>query len=268
MCNHFKQTPIHSWDEFTDTVAKLGERWIYRGQTSDWRLAPTLERSLCSWDVGLDRAPALERKIIRDFRRRYRAEDHHSVRMYTLYCLSVMQHHRAPTRLLDWTYSPYVAAKFAAEQGTKGAVIWCLNADWCAKKAKDIQPELKKREGENRKDHAFIYIYMRKARKMFARPENPFCLNERLTLQQGLFLCPGDITVPFEDNLRAMPEWDLGENILKLMLKVEGDTLLDFASNLNRMNLNSAVLFPGLDGFGFSFQERILHYNAILDQEQ
>ena len=47
-----------------------------------------------------------------------------------------------------------------------------------------------------------------------------------------------------------MLEWDRGKNILKLMLKVEGDTLRDFANNLNRMNLNSAVLFPGLDGFG------------------
>ena len=191
MCNNFKETPLHSWDEFTDTVAKLGERWIYRGQTSDWPLAPTLERSLRSWGVGLDRAPALEDKIIRDFRRRYRAEDHHSVRTDVLYCLSVMQHHRAPTRLLDWTYSPYVAAKFAAEQGTKGAVIWCLNVDWCTKKAKDIQPRaLKSREVENRKERDFRDMYMCEARKMFAWTENPFCLNERLTLRRGGSLVP------------------------------------------------------------------------------
>jgi hypothetical protein len=53
----------------------------------------------------------------------------------TLYCLAMMQHHGAPTRLMDWTYSPFVAAKFAAGEGTGDAAIWCLNAKWCQETA-------------------------------------------------------------------------------------------------------------------------------------
>jgi hypothetical protein len=39
----------------------------------------------------------------------------------------------------------------------------------------------------------------------FAPIVNPFRLHQRLVVQQGVFLCPGNIRRPFEKNLLALP---------------------------------------------------------------
>jgi hypothetical protein len=258
---------IDSWGDFIKVVASHDGRWVYRGQRQDWPLQSSLERYIRAWDCDIAFAPKIEHQMIRDFQRRYPDPADTTIHKDTLYCLALMQHHRAPTRLMDWTYSPFVAAKFAAEEGTKGAVIWCLNAEWCRERA-EVQPvvgsDVKLRgDDEMRNDDTFRRIYL-DAHQPFVCLENPFRLNQRLILQRGLFLCTGNISVGFQQNIEAMDGWDSELNMVKLVLRLEKKTQVEqFANQLKQMNMTSALLFPGLDGFAVSLGELILHYENL-----
>jgi hypothetical protein len=79
---------------------------------------------------------------------------------------------------------------------------------------------------------------------------NAFQLNERLSVQQGVFLCPGDLTKSFEDNLiagRPSPA-----NLVCFEFSTDPEARAEMLGVLHRMNINKASLFPGLDGFARS----------------
>ena len=231
---------VHSWEQFNEIVLGMAlqgpskvRQWLYRGQTDDLPLKTTIERTLVGWGIPLERASSIEFQTIREFRRRLRDPQYHMAQEDTLYCPALMRHHFAPTRLLDCTYSPFVAAAFAMENGIFSAkdgspshpVIWCFNGEWCEKEAKRNLPRDKeilmprRNKDARRNDHTFIPLFQIKTSKTVGRPkwkfvkvENPLHLNERLTAQQGGFLCPANIETSLEDNIKAMDGWYVGQS--------------------------------------------------------
>src|SRR5216684_1282684 len=94
-------------------------------------------------DGTLDYAPAREVAIVREFMRRA----HHYLPDVPgddnwFEWLALMQHHGAPTRLLDWTYSPSVAVHFAlshaSRQPNADLAVWMVNTEWCAKASSTV----------------------------------------------------------------------------------------------------------------------------------
>ena len=238
--------------------------WAFRGETSaDKDLCTSLERNLRRIEgFDLKKAPNVEYRLVREFKRQAqhfieslpKADD-------ILEWLSIMRHHGAPTRLLDWTYSFYVAAHFAINRARPKSrcAIWAIDVDWLEGRAVSSLPKRLQKRWENlitsKKPELLNSVLERQRRMVF--PLNPFRLNERLVIQQGVFLAPGDITKSFMDNLAAVaPRNQLRKQFVKIEITVTETFLKQAYIALRSMNINEATLFPGIDGFSRSLSSK------------
>ncbi len=233
--------------------------WIYRGQRDSKKaLKTTLERACENYYRSPKKPKDIEKRLLREFQRKYHHYSQHVPdSRNTLEWLSLMQHHGAPTRLLDFTYSFYVAAYFALEEAEEDCAVWAINYEWSVQESGD---KFKKGTDEwkflnrfiSEKEKAFKKVFMRTKPKKFACPQNPFRLNERLTIQKGVFMCPGNVASSFEDNLRSLNGYNKEQNIKKIIISQQfrGEAL----DMLYDMNITRGTLFPGLDGFAQSLK--------------
>jgi hypothetical protein len=239
--------------------------WVPQRRERTWpvdALVTGLERVCLRLDGSLGRAAERERAIIRQFRRRV----HHylpSMRPeeQSLELLALMQHHGAPTRLLDWTYSLYVAAHFALshtyrQPGTDLA-IWTIRPEWCRDASKIAcettgSATLWSRIDDRRADEAAGTVLLSNLLPRCIWPVNPFRLNERLTIQQGLFLAPGDVSAGFFENVGALGLKNDPSGARLTCYVIPQSRSREVARALYEMNVTEATLFPGLDGFARS----------------
>lgn len=180
--------------------------------------------------------------------------------------LSLMRHHGVPSRLIDFTYSFYVAAYFVLEAKSgkepKDVAVWIVKRPWLEEKFQKIWEDEGGKGVPNFHTPDTFREFFRTPKpgreelpepglNPCVAPVKPLRLNDRLTAQQGLFLCPRNLTMTFDKNLRATG--DTRQNIFKLVLapKMRVDAMKDLRS----MNITSATLFPDLDGFAGSLKD-------------
>jgi hypothetical protein len=252
-----KEIELKSWSQFSQLIEDMPHRqWLFRGQSDyNWKLVSSLERAFIEAescrelsDTGLNKYD-FENILLDNFKTHAHLYLDHLPQIGDDFSwLSLMQHHGAPTRLLDFTFSPYVALYFALESGNQDAAIYCLNHH-------AVRGDRSHELGADRLE--VFTDFLSKKSELTARSVISFApvfSNTRLLHQQGVFVTTNTLDSSIEDVV-AKAEIDPVDYIkikVPMKLRFEGLKLL------SKMNVTSSLIYPGLDGFCKSMKSNII----------
>jgi hypothetical protein len=229
-----------SWEE---PLARFRSNLAFRG----------LGNSSYDLKTGLIRlggaAERLEGHMLRNYRKYARRDSVPDDSMWNW--LALAQHHGLPTRLIDWTFSPYVAMHFATvrlQDYDYDGVIWCVDFV----KTNRLLPEglkaLIQEEGSNaftvemlNKVAGTLIEYDRLSSEEFVVFFEPPSLDDRIVNQFALFSMMSSPTARLDRWLEAHPE-------LYKRLIIPAELKWEVRDKLDQANITERVLFPGLDG--------------------
>jgi hypothetical protein len=235
---------VETWDEFLHYITRPPySNWAFRGERDErWPLYSSLSRYFQNFGVAPDAWAEQEARILRIFKRKaHQYLDKPPAVDDDFQWLALMQHHGAPTRLLDFTWSPYVAAFFALERTLGDGVIWALNPVRIDSSRAPKQTKMDPRVPGN------FGRYFVKGHHRFIWMGEPYTMNQRLIAQSGTFAVPGVLDMPIEEILSDTDQ----ENILTKFVMTNSIREVGMRE-LYRMNITFSTLFPDLDGLARS----------------
>ena len=221
---------------------------VYRGSAdATWPLLTSLDR------LGGSDPPhtkgELEAHILRNFRR-YSRPFLEAPLASDWELLVTAQHHGVPTRFLDWTYSPLVAAHFATRKAApagRDRAIWRL--EWQQVHRRFELPELslllEDLERHLGRGGAFTpwALFERKPDATpFACMIEPPTLTARIGTQSAVFTLCSDRTRSFD---RFLDEHGLGGALTRFV--IPADEAQRFRDQLDLAGMDERRLFPDLD---------------------
>src|SRR4051812_23768324 len=229
-------------------TGRLRDSGVYRGdRDARWPLLTSLDK--LGGAIRPHSKADLEEHILRNFIRYSRPYfQHPPVNEWEV--LVAAQHHGLPTRLLDWTYSPLVAAHFATQGGgaESDRVVWRL--DWKAvhrffgitELALLIQ-DLEGILGKDRPLTPWSLFSAGKKAKQFACMLEPPSLNARIVAQSATFTLCSDKQQSFDCFLESH---GLGSTLTKFI--IPATETARFRDQLDLVDVDERRLFPDLDG--------------------
>lgn len=160
---------------------------------------------------------------------------------------AIMQHYSCPTRLLDWTVSPYVAAYFAVNNLTdRDGAIWIFHANVLNQIMEEKYDANASIPDNNMYYDEHCPTIIRSIRAM----DSP-----RIAAQQGVFTVCTNI---MEDHSHIIDS-TVGKHSSQYLIKIIIPSGLKnkVLSRLHTMNITAASLFPGIDGLGLRMADTI-----------
>jgi hypothetical protein len=255
-----------TWNDYRRFVDQLSDNWVFRGQAAaEWGLVTAIERTdfiRYHKDIEVDFLAEFQRGA-----RNYLNKD--EIPEHLIEWLALMQHHGAPTRLLDFTKSPYIAAYFAFEQNwladESPMSIWAMNIHFLRTRSLEklreyYGPELEESKGLINEALFQKIFYDNRCSLIF--PVEPFRMNRRYSLQQSIFVSTANSHESFMEQLAFLAD-DIEKSVIKIELPAELQKPV--LRDLQKMNINRASLFPDLDGYALSLK---LRYNSMKTAEE
>jgi hypothetical protein len=239
---------INRWSDFDKLMEKGGQyaSWAFRGQRdARWQMWTSLSRHLREFGVHPSVWPPQEARIVRIFKRKAHLHlTHIPVETDTFQWLALIQHYGGPTRLLDFTWSPYVAAFFALETATTDAAVFALDTRKLPQKISIGRVSAT----SLRETGAFEALFLPGTNQIVTQTE-PGVLNPRLTAQLGTFVVPGVLDEPPEKVIDNCCGTDA---LVKITLS--HDLREEAMRSLYDRNVHNASLFPDLNGLAASLR--------------
>lgn len=210
---HTPDQAVTSFAEFHACVEQLKTKrnTIFRGlRKVSYPLIPSVGRYA---PFGKTKFPAMEKRILSLFREMALPFLSHRPE-HDWEWLAVGQHHGLPTRMMDWTYNPLVAAFFAVEkeEESEDSVVYCF---WGGRTLKDFGADP-------------LQI------KSIAR-YRPSHITQRIAAQSGLF------------TVHPNPKEPLSHGSLRRFI-IRNEARREIKRTLNKYGISRRHLFPGLEG--------------------
>jgi FRG domain len=252
----WKEFQKHS-DALTDVGLPSRPAYLFRGQPdADRSLLPSFTRYAKEAELTSEQAIDIEDEALTEFTRQAHLHVPPSILMETSGLMgwwSLMQHYGAPTRFLDWTRSPFVAAYFAvASHLDKPGAIWVIHVATVRGRWPHDLPidggkaaEVRELCSSEAQEHAELH-FVRRPRE-----------TDRMAAQQGYFSLSPQVLADHAELLyaaTAAPDPD-GPQFFRFI--VEPQTKLHFLRRLVGMNVTARALFPGVDGLGRTIEELV-----------
>lgn len=249
----------NTFTEFVELVEELQSKpklpkW-YRGcGRADYRLLPTLYRHKTATTINdLSR---LENELIARFRQR--SIPFHSRALENDWdVLFFMQHYGVPTRLLDWTESPFIGLYFAVmsapyQTTTRGrlsfpsaAAVWILDPIIWNKHSLNHQSF----DGEILTPSDDALKGYKPTTSFSSMNNHPVALygahnSPRIVAQRGVFTIFGQNTKAMEE---IYDEDDFPDDSL-IKVKLNRSALIDIRNSILNHGVTESVVFPDLEG--------------------
>lgn len=184
--------------------------------------------------------------------------------------LALMQQYSAPTRMLDWTTSFYVALYFVVndEPLDREGALWFFDIQKLLKwmsRYKGLSDDQLNNILSDEKE--FVDFGLNKAQPRIDGYESDI-KSERMIPQQGVFTY---CEILFCDHAELIGHalWDLykqGEKTFLLTkILISADAKKKLREHLNKLNLTASTLFPGIDGVGRTISEIIRVQRTVFE---